>query len=387
MVKFTVTIKIDLRTRILSSHHNSYMIRSGKEYHLFDRFIERKAVAPDLPELDIPDGRAPLDDPTIDDQVKRARALRDWAMLPYYHGDPKPMEDLKFYEDEKKKSRHSMFVNTAQNVLWKIPEGSLIYAPSPSFLEDGLFGEVVSPSEKRVRFLGEKRMRDFSFQGRRMTNIRRLPMKKLPKHLLELKQYRVGVTQLRREDKLLLYPQYYGDFAIHDEHVQIEIKTTKDYFSPADAAIVSAFANMVQGNLDRFQQSSGDGQPHLSILEAAFVNWDDGRIQIHAEIESPGKIQIYGPTLAPLIFAAAISLFLDVPSHDIISHAEASDIVVTNSQSSSRLPPSGVDNSEVQRKLSSFLVRIGADDLERTIALVKAFNERTGGTVGTSVTQ
>ncbi len=231
-------------------------------------------------------------------------------------------------------------------------------------------------------------MKAFLFQGRRLTNIRHLPMKKLPEHLLVLKKYRVGVTQLRREDKLLLYPKYYGNFAIHEEHAQAEIKTTKDYFSPTDATIVSALANMVQEHLDRLQRTSDDGQPFLRIEEAAFLDWADGRIQIHAEIESPGKMQIYGPTRAPLIFAAAISLFLAVPPHDIATHAEANDIEVMNSRSPGGSPARGVDNSEeVQRELSSFLVRIGADNLERTITLVKAFNERTGGTVGTSVMQ
>ena len=359
------------------------MIRSGKEYHLFGRFIEKEAVAPDLPELSITDGMAPLDDPTIDDQIKRARALREWAMLPYSRSDVKPTTDLEFYGDQLKKSHHRMFVNTAQHVLWEVPTGSLIYVPNPSFLGDGLFGEVVSPSENRPRFLGERRMKAFLFQGRRMTNIRRLPMKRLPDHLLKLKKSRVGVTQLRREDNLLLYPQYYGDFAIYQGHVQTEIKTTKDYFSPADATIVSAFANMVQENLDRL--TSGDGQDFLSIEEAAFVDWADGRIQIHAEIESPGKMQIYGSTRAPIIFAAAIALFLAVPSHDIVRHAKENGIELINSRSPGGSPASGVDNSEVQREISSFLVRIGADDLERTITLVKAFNERTGGTVGTSV--
>ena len=60
VVGIVVTIKIDLRTRTLSSDHKAYMIRSGKEYHLFRRFIEKRAVAPDLPALDIPDGRAPI---------------------------------------------------------------------------------------------------------------------------------------------------------------------------------------------------------------------------------------------------------------------------------------------------------------------------------------
>ena len=163
VVGIVVTIKIDLRIRTLGSDHKAYMIRSGKEYHLFGRFIEKEAVAPDLPELSITDGMAPLDDPTIDDQIKRARALREWAMLPYSRSDVKPTTDLEFYGDQLKKSHHRMFVNTAQHVLWEVPTGSLIYVPNPSFLGDGLFGEVVSPSENRPRFLGERRMKAFLF--------------------------------------------------------------------------------------------------------------------------------------------------------------------------------------------------------------------------------
>ena len=342
------------------------MIRSGKEYRLFDRFIEMQAVAPDLPELDIPDGRAPLDDPTIDDQIKRARALREWAMLPYNRSEDKPTTDLEFYKDEEKKKQHGMFVNAAQHVLWEVPEGSLIYVPNPSFLHSGLFGEVVSPSEKRLRFRGEKRMLDFSFEGRRMTNVRLLPMKKLPERLLELKKARVGVTQLEREEKLLLYRQYYGDFAIHEGRVQAEVRTTKDYFSPIDATVVSAFANMVQENLNRLGQANVGELEFVDIREAAFMDRSVDGLLIHAEIDSPGKIQVYGRGLAPLVFKVILALFLAVPPHDLVSHAQTNNIEVSNSRSSDGTRVGEGESRAIQESVVSLLKLIGADDLSRT---------------------
>ena len=108
-------------------------------------------------------------------------------------------------------------------------------------------------------------------------------------------------------------------------------------------------------------------------------------IEVAHNIIKKEEAKFYGSTRAPIIFAAAIALFLAVPSHDIVRHAKENGIELINSRSPGGSPASGVDNSEVQREISSFLVRIGADDLERTITLVKAFNERTGGTVGTSV--
>ena len=385
VVGTAVTIKIDLRTRTLGSDHKAYMIRSGKEYHLFDRFIEMQAVAPDLPELDIPDGLPPLDDPTINDQIKRARALRDWAMLPYNRGEDKPTADLEFYKGEEKKPYHGMFVNSAQHVLWEIPGGSLIYVPNPSFLHNGLFGEVVSPSEKRLRFGGKKRMVGFSFEGRRMTDVRHLPMKKLPERLLELKKYRVGVSQLRREEQLLLYRQYYGDFAIHEGRVQAEIKTTKDYFSPTDATVVSAFANMVQENLNRLRQVDGGDLVFVDIKEAAFLDWDVDGLLIHAEIDSPGKIQVYSRGLAPLVFKVIFSLMLVVPTHDLVLHAQTNDIEVTNSRSPGGSRVNEGENRAVQEGVVSLLKLIGAENLDKTIELVKAFNARTGGTVDSRV--
>ena len=247
------------------------MIRSGKDYHLFRRFIETEAVAPDLPELDIPDGVAPHVYDEIHQQIKRARALREWAVLPYDRTETMPPLDLWSYEDVHIRPHHGMYVNAAQNILWTIPEGALIYVPHPSFLGSGLFGEVVSPKGRRLRFRGSGRTADFSFQGRRMRNVRRLPMKKLSSRLLEIKKYRVGVTQLSREDTLSLYRQYYGDFEIYGGVTQAEVRTTKDYFSPADATILSALANMVQWNLSVLVEPGGNaGAPRSKIdLERA----------------------------------------------------------------------------------------------------------------------
>ncbi len=137
-------LRIDLRSRILSKDHKSHMIRSGKEYHLFGQVIEHSAVAPDLPELAIPNGQAPIYTDDFENQIKRSRALRDWAMLPAERSEPKPSIAVEDYQDKPIRQKHGLYANSAQDVLWTIPTGSLIYVPNPGFLNDGLFGEIVA---------------------------------------------------------------------------------------------------------------------------------------------------------------------------------------------------------------------------------------------------
>ena len=78
---------------------------------------------------------------------------------------------------------------------------------------------------------------------------------------------------------------------------------------------------------------------------------------------------------------------LVVPTHALVSHAQTNDIEVTNSRSLGGSRANEGENRAVQEGVVSLLKLIGAENLDKTIELIKAFNERTGGTVDSRVSR
>jgi hypothetical protein len=356
------------------------MVRSGKEYHLFRRFLEKGAIAPDLPELRIPNQENPRETENIDAQINRARTLRDWALGKLENIDEMPSVEIGDYNDVPNRSYHGIYLNSAYEILWGIEDGSLIYVPNPSFLGEGLFGEIAPRLAPRIRIPGSGKMATFSFNGRRLWNIKNLPMRELPDRLLELKKIRVGITSLRRDDKIRLYRQYYGSFIVEGSVIQSEIQTESENFSATDATIISALSNMIQENLDRNAVGNSD---MVSIHEAAFIDLGDDAFQIHVDIQSPGEFQISSESIGPIVLKAFFALALAVGPADLKAQVDTNGITISNSLSDGE----GLETEPIRSGVHSLLTLIGADDLEETIRLIRVFNERTGGNVDASVTR
>jgi hypothetical protein len=231
-------VTVNLNTKVLPTSHRVYMIRPGSGYHLRQAFADNKAIAPDLAGLDIPNGTRPRDANNIESQVKRARAMSEWVKTEETRAEPMPSSRIEDWAGGEKPHRLNMYRNTADEILHQLPKGTLIYVPNPNFTEKAMFGELVGPDEDRVKFNGTGHHSQFTYLGRKLTNVKFLPMRKLPKAFFPPMKKRNWTFEMDTRSAELLYRQYYGDFEIVGRKSITEIEVTKSRVYAPDLAIV-----------------------------------------------------------------------------------------------------------------------------------------------------
>lgn len=375
-------VTVDLNTRVLPTGHRVFMVRPGSGYNLLKPFIDNQAIAPDLPFFDIPDGERPRDYSNVDDQIKRARAFAEWVKTEETRSAPPPELELVNYAKEDSPARVAMYRNTADEILFGLPKGSLIFVPNPNLTESGLFGELAESEGKRISFFGTGHRSKFKYLGRKLNNAKLLPMRKLPPSFIDPMKRRNWIHEFDGRESELLYRQYYGDFEILGRKTVSEISVTKQRVIPLDLSIIGALTTLIDQNLLRYQHGDTD---LLGMLEAVFLAPDDEGPVIHANLGSPGNLLVESVrrSAAPVlkvILALALAGFTGYEIHDFV---DGGQLAITNSQSLPGVEGGSLD--ETQQLTYDFVRSTGRDSLNQIVELVRDFHDRTGGNVNASV--
>lgn len=375
-----MSIAVDLNTRILPSSHGVFMVRPGKNYHLYKSAKDFHVVAPDVPLLDIPNGERPIDQDNLDLQVRRGRAFRSWAESEETRSEPLPETDLNQYTNVENLPHHNRFVNVVEEILWGLPEGSLSFIPDFSLASAAVFGELVGPKDSRQKITGGGRFSNFLYQGRKLRDVKPIPMRELPPTALLSKKKNTTIVQIEGRDRQILYRQYYGDFEILGQKSTVQIATTKPRFTGPDAAIIGALATMVQEAWQR--RAHGESSvPRLG--EAAFLDLGDDAPAIHANINSPGEVLLEAVQRTPHVVKVIIALALALTGPELYELAQSGAIDIVNTAHAAGV--SSQETEETREFLFHFLNSAGADSVNEIVENIRVMNNRTGGNVDANI--
>ena len=379
---------VDLKVAVLEQDQPAYMVHPGKHYHLFQAFLRRRVIAPDLPELTLQNGLDPARDRSLDTQIMRARALREWlALNSEQRGQTRYSVDLEDYDGHVKRRYHDNYVETVRLIFWELPKGAIIFVPSSDLAGQGFFCELESPQMERVSFVGPRKANRFSYLGRPVRNIKRVPMRLIPRGVLNTMTRQSIVTILDGELSERVFRLYYGSFSIAGGMTQVEMNIPTKVFRPADAAILSGLANLLEENLQRFEH----GQINATqFTEALFMVFDETELQLHANLNSPGTVQVAGKSLSPILLSAFMILAAALSAQEIIDEttirSQGNEIIersiaITNTN----CPEDDVYPRLIEERLFGILDMMGEDEIRLVCQRVEQFRQRTNASVNTVV--
>lgn len=374
-------VTVNLNTKVLPTSHRVYMIRPGSGYHLRQAFADNKAIAPDLAGLDIPNGTRPRDANNIESQVKRARAMSEWVKTEETRSEQMPSSRIEDWAGGEKPHRLNMYRNTADEILHQLPKGTLIYVPNPNFTEKAMFGELVGPDEDRVKFNGTGHHSQFTYLGRKVTNVKFLPMRKLPKAFFPPMKKRNWTFEMDTRSAELLYRQYYGDFEIVGRKSITEIEVTKSRVYAPDLAIVGAVTNLVDQTIRRLEAQDAE---MVSLLDVVFLAPEDDAPVIHANLGSQGEVLVEAVRRhSARVVKVLLALAVVYTGNEIWHMVENNQLSLANTQA---IQGVGVEDlAETQQLTYDFVRSTGRPSLNDIVERVREFHDRTGGNVDATI--
>ncbi|WP_201156861.1 hypothetical protein [Rhodobaculum claviforme] len=328
--------------------------------------------------LEIEDGVRPRDAAGIDAQITRARAFAEWVKTEERRGENRPSQALEDYAGAEAPPRVALYRNTADEILHTLPEGSLIFVPNPDLTRNGMFGELVAPDAPRIRFRGAGHRSEFSYLGRRLKNVKNLPMQNLDPDFFRPMRKRVWTHEYAARETELLYRQYYGDFEIIGRKAVAEIEVTRRRVSGTDLNIIGALTTLVDETLARVER--GDRE-QLTMHNVVFMQPDPQGPVLHANIGSPGSVLVESVTrrVAPVVKVIMVLALAGYVGADVWDMVQARNLVLENTDGLAGVADAQL--AETHEKTYAFVRASGADSLDEILEYVRDFHARTGGRV------
>lgn len=264
-------LKVDLKLPVLPKDHPVIMVRPGRGYHLHASFLKHKAVAPDFPFLDAPDGENPLKAENLKAQLGRAIEFRDWSSLPERDRGRPPSVKLErystFHQDRQQMRR--LLEHAAYEILWDLPDNALIYVPAPTLEGRALTGELSSKSDPRRILLGTRHRAGISYLGRSLRDPKIFPMRILPTDVTDAPRSSALTTvEFEGYARERLLRAHYGDYQLGDQVSMMEFISENERFDARALARLTAISDL----LDHYVQFGSIKHPGLFLFEANGVS-------------------------------------------------------------------------------------------------------------------
>jgi hypothetical protein len=348
---------------------------------MFHQVLERQAIGPDLPMLDL-DLRNGLEgDPNVEAKVKRARAFSSWLRKPPELRGDRPSESVNDYHGADRRAGHAQIDGIVRSYFQQLNAGDVLVIPNPSYFGEAIIAELLPVGNAVVKIPGTQRFEGFEFDGRRFGHFKRVKMADLPRAVIDLSRAPTGLAEITNAAvKRRIFELGYDDFILDDSFVSRLITTKRD-FTSFDGNVLNALVTMVAENVDRLEENGADAHL-LGLVQAAFHKLEHADLQVKIDISSPGFLAVFDRSVAPLVIVAVLSLLTSV-AFDATAFADDTVIEVTNSRASE---VGDVCSQQVGRLTQSMLrlLSTAEDEFQRTCVLLREAHENTG--VRTNVT-
>ncbi|WP_317386634.1 hypothetical protein [Tritonibacter scottomollicae] len=324
------TLKIDLSTRILSDDMKVFLVHPGARYVFHNTVLEHSVLPADVPFLSIDNGKGVPEADDIGPMLERARQMRKWAKRPLADENrPRPIMDLDFYRvgleaEAGAQGARTKLRNSAQKILWSIPEKSLIVVPSQRITEHALIAEAGPREADRQKVAGIDQYHGMEFLARPLIGVKKVPMLKLPASVVASARSTSIVEEVdgHAEDQLLRL--YYGDYQRDSEYVAGVIANTDDF----DSMVLGQMIDLHVA-IQHFLETGVALEPGRALYDKnvekaprlhATINSPDGR----ASLESSG-IATFAVKLLMIVAASGVAL---TDAGNLIANA---DVILENS--------------------------------------------------------
>ena len=262
--------------------------------------------------------------------LERAREMRKWAKRPQSEdAQPRPPMDLDHYRiglnaESGAQGARTKLRNSAQQVLWTIPGGSLVVIPAQRITDSALLAELVSRKQPRQIVRGRDHYKGMDFLARPLRNLKKVPMLALPGSVVSSARSTRIIEKIdgHAEDQLLRL--FYGDYQRDSDYVAGVIAHTDDF----DALVLGQMIDLHVA-IEHFLRTGIALKPGRSLYESsittvphlhATINSPDGR----ASLESSG-IATFAVKLLMIVAVSGVTLTV---AGDMIANAQ---VVVENS--------------------------------------------------------
>lgn len=317
-------LKIDLKTRTLVTVPQVYMVRPGQKYHLFDACIDNQVMIADAPFLSIADGHGvPVAD-KIAPMLERALAYRSWGNESPKKRGQRPSEDLDHYRTFLStpggKAKRTRLRNAADDVLYRIPDKSLIFIPAPSLSHFALLGEAGPRNIPRSVISGTGKRKKIQYPARKLERVKLVPMRDLPPVVTEPVGTISVVNEFEDYASERLLREYYGDY-----QRGVEASVT-EFMNEADNLDSRVLAQMIALSMSlEHHMKTGN---YVSPSEMIFGNHRVTAPKFHARVNSKdGKVHVETSTLVPhvlksiLLVAAATAIPISIATQALTTGA------------------------------------------------------------------
>ena len=210
-----------------------HLVRPGAKYNLMSVIKSEEVLPADVPFLKIDNGKAVPAANKIGPMLERARVLRGWSTSPKTKRPRMMSTDLDHYrldlEDASASRVRSMLRNAANQVLWKVPGGTLVVVPGPHLGADAILAEIFPRKADRFVVNGAHENQKLEYLARGLRNLKRVPMRDLPVSVTDAARTVRVVSKIsgHAEDRILR--MYYGDYQRAEENVAELVAGVEDF--------------------------------------------------------------------------------------------------------------------------------------------------------------
>lgn len=385
-----MTTKVKLDYPILPKDHEVWIVRPGAGYRLFESFKNASAIAPDVPLLSLPDKAELKKSSSLDQQIRRGMAWREWEKDGGNLGKSpsKALGDYTLSGDDG--ISHIRSKNVAVQILDDIPTGALIFVPGASLSDNALLGQMAAPSEPRVpvyRHWGDGK--EQLFLGRSLINPMIIPMRLLPLELTDLRKGR-GLVAGRVDSeyvKTRLYREYFQSFSIEGGDSYAQFRGGDAPF-PAGAlgSLVTLMRFVTEVRLEE-EAAKAENRPvrHINAMQMMQLAWSTSdEVLVHARVNSPfGRVTFQSVRSAIFAATALIALAtLDVDAQVVQDMGSHSTQVVNVCDDPANMDVvARAQADEVRQTLYDFYAIFGAQTCAQVLEALRETVEKTKGEV------
>ena len=340
-----MTLRVDLRTPILTAQHKAYMARPGEASSYLPQFEAQGAIGPIFPGLQLRPGIP------IDAQEGIENALT-WAHL--VKSETKGEIGRRFQEQHNVIIRARHLQETFEAREWRreiappgmrpgtsrqyrailkgyferAQKGDLVVIPSQSYLEESLLAEFVGGPNDIVYMPLTHKGFTWEIPARRFRLLEKIEKRLLPPNFLRILEKPSAFVQIGESDTKSLLEMAYGSFAVQQVYTS-EIRVESGTLSPA-----------VSSSLFRLLES--------------LVGDEEEDVAIHINMNSPGFIRIVTRTVKSFVYAVLLAIAVKYGTGFLDQYVEAG-IEVFNSLSDN-VECSIAIREDAMRRLQNFSV-------------------------------
>lgn len=350
-----MTAVVDLNTRILSRDHTVYLARPGEGSRLYEEFLEAKLIGPELPEVSFASPEEISALTNVDDQLKRAMAIRRWRVEGRIAGKEPPL-DLQSYADTRRPAGYAQFQGMLKGYFDTAKKGDLFVMWQNGPLGMATVGEFTTRPRKTTP-LPSARYSGFNLPTRRFAIRAQIQRRHLPSEIIDIITKPNAFVISPRSLNRFFYDIAFSDYLFEGDY-RIALRVGSESYNISDDLRLLAFIKYISINtknviLDGAKKS-------VPYEKSIFENLGDFAPELQANINSPGFLGLKSPYITPMVISVMVALAVTL-GPEALEAAENGKIVIGNSLAPADDPCTIAVSEAVLQQLKLF----GIDDWQK----------------------